>query len=208
MSSTDGSSDGPAAAQHGSEFSEQDRARLLAIARGSIAAGLRVGSALEIDPQAERPPLRKPGAAFVTLTIAGQLRGCIGSLEPTDARSLAEDVSDNAFAAAFRDPRFPALTEAELTETRISLSVLGAKQPLACQSEDELLAALRPRLDGVILQAGRRRGTFLPSVWEQLPHPQDFLLHLKRKAGLMPDEWPADLLVWRYRTHSFGEPTG
>ncbi|WP_328988019.1 AmmeMemoRadiSam system protein A [Thiorhodovibrio winogradskyi] len=182
-----------------------DRQRLLAIARAAIAEGLGDGRAAGVDPAAESPTLQAPGAAFVTLELQGQLRGCIGSLEPRGSRSLAADVRENAQAAAFRDPRFPPLQQHELAPLHISISVIGPREPLACASESDLLAALSPGVDGLILEAGTRRGTFLPSVWEQLPRPADFLRHLKRKAGLADNEWPQHLQAWCYRTQYFGE---
>lgn len=183
----------------------EDCQRLLTIARESIVHGLAHGYAASVDPARQPPALRAPGAAFVTLELHGRLRGCIGSLEPRAGRSLACDVSENAYAAAFRDPRFAPLAEDELAPLHLSISVIGPREPIACATERELLAALRPGVDGLILEAGSRRGTFLPSVWEQLPRPADFLRHLKRKAGLAEDEWPAALQAWRYRTQYFGE---
>lgn len=184
---------------------DADRRRLLVIARASIAQGLEYGHAAVLHPESESETLRAPGAAFVTLELYAQLRGCIGSLEASPHRSLAADVSDNAFAAAFRDPRFEPLHQAEFAALHISISVIGPRQAMACASEDELLAALCPGVDGLILEAGARRGTFLPSVWEQLPRAEDFLRHLKRKAGLSAQEWPENLRAWRYRTEYFGE---
>lgn len=182
-----------------------DRQRLLCLARESIAHGLARGCAAPVEPAPASTALCQPGAAFVTLELHGQLRGCIGSLEPRPGRCLAVDVSENAYAAAFRDPRFAPLLQEELDPLHISISVLGPREPIACATEEELLAALTPGVDGLILEAGARRGTFLPSVWEQLPRPGDFLRHLKRKAGLADDEWPPGLQAWRYRTEYFGE---
>jgi len=179
------------------------RASLLALARGSIAHGLGHGRALAVDPGDFEGRLRAPGAAFVTLHEEDRLRGCIGRLEPV--QPLVRDVAENAFAAAFRDPRFPPLQRDELGQIRISVSVLTPAEPLACPDEEALLASLVPGVDGVILEAGKARGTFLPAVWEDLPDPRDFLRHLKRKAGLPPQYWSDQLQAWRYRTESFGE---
>jgi len=132
--------------------------------------------------------LDEPAATFVTLTLHGQLRGCIGSLEAH--RSLYDDVTRNARAAAFGDPRFPPLTADELPAVRIEVSVLTVPQPLQFSSEADALRRLRPGIDGVIFQYGSRQATFLPQVWEQLPEPHEFMAHLKQKAGL-----PADLRV-------------
>ncbi|WP_242518984.1 MULTISPECIES: AmmeMemoRadiSam system protein A [Thiorhodovibrio] len=193
------------AEEAGRLLGDADHLRLLAVARASIAHGLLHGRAASVDSASESPALRSPGAAFVTLELHGQLRGCIGSLEPHGGRSLAADVSENAYAAAFRDPRFAPLGQHELAALHISISVIGPREPIACASESDLLAALSPGVDGLILEAGACRGTFLPSVWEQLPRPADFLRHLKRKAGLAENQWPENLQAWRYRTEYFGE---
>ena len=142
------------------------------------------------------PELQAEGAAFVTLKRTGALRGCIGS--PRAWRPLIEDVADNAFRAAFRDPRFPPLSPSERAGLEISLSILGPPEEIAFASEEELIAALRPGEDGVILEEGKRRGLFLPAVWESLPEPAEFLRHLKRKAGLPPDHWSDSLRAFRF----------
>ena len=194
--------DGASEARHGALTAVQ-RARLLAIARDSIAHGLEWGAPFTIDPEHEAPALRAQRASFVTLEEADQLRGCIGHLEAVTA--LACDVAENAHAAAFCDPRFPPLSAEELPRVRIAISVLTPPQPLVFASEAELLAMIEPGLDGLILSEGRRRGTFLPSVWSQLPSPEAFLRHLKQKAGLAPAHWSEHIQVARYRTASFSE---
>ncbi|MFP4246236.1 MAG: AmmeMemoRadiSam system protein A [Halochromatium sp.] len=196
--------DGASAADdHHRALTAVQRARLLAIARDSIAHGLARGAPLAIDPEPEAPALRARRASFVTLERDGQLRGCIGHLEAVT--DLACDVAENAYAAAFCDPRFPPLSAEELQRVRIAISVLTPPQPLAFASEAELLAMLEPGIDGLILSEGQRRGTFLPSVWSQLPSPEAFLRHLKQKAGLAPTHWSERIQVARYRTESFSE---
>jgi len=185
------------------EVDDALRQRLLAIARGSVAHGLAQGAALPVTLADEPQPLHEPRASFVTLKLDGQLRGCIGHLEAIGP--LATDVAENAFAAAFQDPRFSPLSEAELARVRIEVSVLTAPAPVLFSTEAELLSAIEPGVDGVILSEGHRRGTFLPSVWEQLPHREDFLRHLKQKAGLPADYWSDRIQVSRYRTESFVE---
>jgi AmmeMemoRadiSam system protein A len=133
----------------------------------------------------------------------GRLLGCIGSMEPV--RSLADDVATHAFDAAFRDPRLPSLTLDDWLHMTVEVSVLGPLEALDVHGRDDLCAALRPRIDGVLLTSRRGRGTFLPSVWEQVPTPDRFLDELWRKAGLRLGSWPADLLVERYRVDEFGE---
>jgi len=136
-------------------------------------------------------------ATFVTLQKQGELRGCIGRLEA--ARPLAEDIAGNAYSAAFEDPRFQPLHESELDGLEIHLSLLTPSEPLAFTSEQDLLDQLRPGEDGLILAEGSRRGTFLPSVWEQLTTPRQFLEHLKLKAGLPASYWSNSIKAWRYR---------
>lgn len=170
--------------------------RLLTCARDSIRRGLEYRQAPEVSLGDFPVALHEPRASFVTLTIAGRLRGCIGSLEAT--RPLVTDVAHNAYGAAFSDPRFPALTTAELPRLEFHISVLSPPQPLQFASEQELLAQLRPGIDGLILEEHGRRGTFLPSVWEQLAQPAEFLQQLKRKTGLPADYWSPTLRVRRY----------
>ncbi|HEY5790998.1 MAG TPA: AmmeMemoRadiSam system protein A [Gammaproteobacteria bacterium] len=182
-------------------YPPEQRALLLYLARASIVHGLRSGEPLAPVLEALPAALREPRAVFVTLQRGGQLRGCIGSLQAH--RPLANDVAANAFAAAFRDPRFPPLGAGEYPQLELHLSVLSPATPLAFASEAALLAQLRPGVDGLILSDGGRRGTFLPSVWEQLPEPAQFLAHLKRKAGLPESYWSETLQVERYTTESF-----
>ncbi|HHB13216.1 MAG TPA: AmmeMemoRadiSam system protein A [Chromatiales bacterium] len=182
-------------------FGPGDRSVLLAVARDSIRHGVETGRPLRVHPEDFPQVLRAPGASFVTLHRNGRLRGCIGSLEPW--RPLVQDVAENAFAAAFRDPRFPPLGPEELEDLDIHISVLSAPEELEFDSEEDLVRKLQPGRDGLILQDGTRKGTFLPSVWEELPDPRQFLTHLKLKAGLPPDHWSDSLRVWRYGTESF-----
>lgn len=184
---------------------EPERATLLRVARESIIRGLQAGEPLRVRVADHPAALRAVRASFVTLHGGDDLRGCIGHLEAV--QPLVEDVAENAYAAAFRDPRFPPLRPEELGSLRIHVSVLTPPEPLPCASEAELLTRLRPGRDGLILEAGHRRGTFLPSVWASLPGPREFLHHLKLKAGLPGNGWPAQIRVYRYETESFGERT-
>lgn len=172
---------------------------LLALARNAI-AGHFGQAAVDV---ADRPELHEPGATFVTLTRHGQLRGCIGSLEAW--RPLGQDVRDNALAAAFRDPRFAPLTAGELPSIRVEVSLLTPPEPMSFADEADALAQLHPEIDGVILTAGRRRATFLPQVWEQLPAPAGFIAHLKQKAGLPADYWGPDVRLERYAVRKWKE---
>jgi AmmeMemoRadiSam system protein A len=150
--------------------------------------------------------LAEPGAAFVTLTQGGDLRGCIGSLEAH--RPLGADVQANAVDAALGDPRFAPLRPAELDGTDIEVSVLSQPEPLEFTDRADLLTRLRPGVDGLILQARGRRGTFLPQVWEQLPTAELFLSQLVRKAGLPAGYWDLEVRVWRYTVTAFEERPG
>lgn len=179
---------------------------LLALARWAIDRGFAGDREPEPDPAGTPEPLREPGAAFVTLRRGGDLRGCLGSIEAH--RPLGADIAANAFGAAFRDPRFSAVTPPERAEIDLKVEVLGPPEPLSFRSEAELLGLLEPGRDGLILEAGSLAGTFLPSVWENLPEPERFLSELRRKAGL-PRELPAAALtVRRFRTATFPAPRG
>jgi AmmeMemoRadiSam system protein A len=140
--------------------------------------------------------VQAPGAAFVTVTVGGQLNGCIGTLEP--AEPLGAAVVRLAWDAAFADPRLPALTAADLPDAAAKISVLGPLEPMECASEEDLCRSLRPGVDGLLLVAGSRRATFLPAVWESLPDPIDFVHHLEAKAGLRSGWWPATTECVRY----------
>lgn len=172
---------------------------LLQLARAEIAG--RLG---EAGPRsADKAWLREPGASFVTLTRAGELRGCIGTLEAH--RPLGIDVRENAVAAAFHDPRFMPLSRAELADVRVEVSLLSPTQPIEVPDEIAARAALRPHVDGVVLEYGPHRGTFLPQVWEQLPEPAEFLAQLKRKAGLPMDFWAEGVRLARYTVSKWKE---
>ena len=171
-------------------------ARLLAEAGRVIRAG--IGVRRLVDVQAAPADLAAPGASFVTLKRGADLRGCIGRIEPT--RPLLVDVAENAYAAAFEDPRFPPVRPHELDDLTVSIAVLAPPTPWVVADEAALLAGLRPGHDGLILAAGGRRALFLPSVWEVLPDPADFVRALKQKAGWAPRAWPADVEVARFET--------
>jgi uncharacterized protein len=179
-----------------------DRGELLRLARASIERGLAERQ-LAPAPAVSSAALAERRATFVTLTAADDLRGCCGSIEPRFP--LAEDVWRNAWASAFADPRFPSLSAAEYPRIEVHISVLSPLERLIVSSENELLASLQPGSDGLVLQLGAARATFLPAVWETLSDPQEFVRQLKLKAGWRADVWSADVEVWRYTTESFGE---
>jgi AmmeMemoRadiSam system protein A len=166
------------------------------VARAAIAHGLRRGQPPELDPADYPAPLRELRATFVTLRRRGDLRGCTGSLE---ARwPLVCDVARNAWRSASADPRFPPLSPRELGQIEVSVAVLSPLEPLVAESESELLARLRPGVDGLVLREGGFGATFLPAVWQSLPRPADFLEQLRQKAGLPPGYWSATLRFERY----------
>lgn len=178
--------------------------QLLQVARNAIAEQLDAEKAPSDAALRGLPDeLLKERATFVTLTIRGALRGCIGMLEA--CRPLAEDVAENAVAAAFGDPRFEPLSREEFDQLEIHISVLSPPEEMEFSSEADLLERIRPRRDGLILQEGGRRGTFLPSVWEELPEKELFLMHLKVKAGLPASYWSDTLRIFRYITEYFSD---
>jgi len=183
-------------------MNQQQKQLLLDLAKSSILHGLQSGKPLAVDPSALPPELLEPRATFVTLHKDYELRGCIGTLKAV--RPLAEDIAENAFAAAFRDYRFPPLTADEFEQLEIHLSILTPPEPITFGSEEDLLRQLRPGVDGLIIEEGARRGTFLPSVWEQLPDAEQFLRHLKQKAGLPADYWSDTVRVYRYQAERIG----
>lgn len=182
-------------------LTDHQRKTLKDISIASIKHGLKEGSPLAVDLAEIEDELTVLRATFVTLEKHGQLRGCIGMLEAH--RPLIEDIAYNSYAAAFSDPRFPPLTEDELKDLSIHLSILSPAEAISCLSETDLIKQLRPGIDGLILDDGRHRATFLPSVWESLSNPTDFVQQLKIKAGLPVNYWSDDLHAYRYSTESF-----
>jgi AmmeMemoRadiSam system protein A len=178
---------------------------LLDLARSAIEKELTGATSLAVSIEDAPPALHEDGASFVTLhKRSGALRGCIGSL--VARRPLIEDVQANAKAAAFQDPRFPPLREEELADIVIEVSILSAPEPLAYDGPEELIKKLRPHIDGVVLERGWNRATFLPQVWEQLPEPEKFLAHLCYKAGLSPDAWRnQEVKISIYQVEKFSE---
>jgi AmmeMemoRadiSam system protein B/AmmeMemoRadiSam system protein A len=180
---------------------EEAGRRLLALARGAIGHRLAETAAA---PRVDAPLwLRQAGATFVTLTHAGKLRGCIGSLEAR--RTLGEDVVANALAAAFADPRFAPLSATEWPATQVEVSLLSTPKPIPFADEAELFDAIEPGVDGLIVQLNERRATFLPQVWESIPDKRRFVAELVAKAGLAPDTRLARCRVLRYRVMKWRE---
>jgi AmmeMemoRadiSam system protein A len=186
--------------EHDVTLTPEDRGTLLETAAASVEHGVRTGRSLPVELARYSHALQQPRACFVTLHRGGELRGCIGVLEPR--QPLIAEVAANAFSAAFRDPRFNPVAGWELGDLTVHVAVLTPARPMHFRDEADLLAQLRPGVDGLVLEDAGHRGTFLPSVWESLPDPQDFWLNLKRKAGLPLDHWSPTLSVKRYETLS------
>lgn len=176
---------------------------LLDAALDAIEQVLLTGDFADPDVGAVDGVLAAPGATFVTLTRDGALLGCIGTLEAH--RPLLVDAAHHAVAAAFSDPRLPALTPSDFRRMDLEVSVLSPLEPIAARDRSDLADAITPGRDGLLVESRRGRATFLPSVWEQLPSVDEFLDALWRKAGWRPGDWPADLRAARYATEKFGD---
>jgi MEMO1 family protein len=185
---------------------DADRELLLSACMAGLGEATRNGGkppALNLNGKS--PALSSWRATFVTLTENERLRGCIGS--PAPRRPLIEDAVANAARAGFADPRFPRLKESELAGLRLDVSIVSHPRPIPAGSEAELVGALEPDRDGLILGAGEQRALFLPSVWRQLSDGRAFVRHLIAKAGLETTaDWPAGLEAMRFRVESFGAP--
>lgn len=182
---------------------EQQRL-LLSIAHDSIRHGLEHGKPLAVDVSRYPPQLQAARAVFVTLNLAGQLRGCIGNTEPV--YPLLKAVAINAYNAAFADPRFNKLTAKEFSRVELDISVLTPKQEIQFDSDETLLDQMHPGIDGLVIMSGRHSATFLPSVWDKLPEPVQFLAQLKRKAGIPQNKVPER--AWVYQSlaiHASGD---
>ncbi|MFN3533967.1 MAG: AmmeMemoRadiSam system protein A [Desulfatiglandales bacterium] len=183
-------------------LSEEEGRLLLRIARETIKQRLFAERAQ--IPSEIPPTLRQKKGTFVTITIGGHLRGCIGHILPVE--DIIDGVKENAINAAFRDPRFPPLSREEFDKIQIEVSVLTTPKRLEYKGPKDLLEKLRPNVDGVIIKKGTHQATFLPQVWEQLPQKEEFLSHLCMKAGLSPDEWKKGTLeVETYQVQAFHE---
>jgi AmmeMemoRadiSam system protein A len=184
-------------------LTESDKAFLVKFARSVIEKALNKGKILATADR-QSPALREKRGCFVSLHQSGNLRGCIGTIEPE--QSLLEGVEANAFNAAFRDPRFESLKAGELPTTDIEISVLTVPEKLSFKNGEDLKAQLKPGVHGVILSKGWQRATFLPQVWEQLPDKEMFLKHLCQKAGLGSNCWKeTGIVVEVYEAEFFSE---
>ncbi len=186
------------------KLTTEEKQILLRLARQALDNGVRGQKIPPLDQKSMPPRLQEQGASFVTLTIRGNLRGCIGALEPY--QSLADDVREHAVAAALQDYRFPKVTPEELSQIEVEISRLTIPIPLEYSTPEDLLAKLRPGIDGVLLRDGVRRATFLPQVWEKIPNPAEFLDNLCYKMGDSPELWrKKHLEVSTYQVEEFHE---
>lgn len=181
---------------------EQKKA-LLYVAHQSIKHGFKHGAPLTVRLEDFPKELQQKRATFVTLKIGARLRGCIGTWVP--ALPLIKDVVEHAFAAAFRDPRFAPLAENESDMVNLSIAILSLPEPVNFSAQQDLIKKIRPHVDGLILETGLYRATLLPSVWESLHNAQEFLDHLKLKAGLAKDFWSDQIKISRYTTEIISE---
>jgi AmmeMemoRadiSam system protein A len=185
-------------------LSLEERRLLLVQARQALTSGVSGAPQKPLNLEDFPQKLRQPGVVFVTLTIDGQLRGCVGALEAY--QPLVEDVREHAVAAALKDYRFPPVTQEEIPKISIEISRLTAPEPLAYDTPDDLLKKLRPGIDGVVVKDGLQRATFLPQVWEKLPSPIIFLEHLCQKMGAPSDLWRQKKLdIFTYQVEEFHE---
>ena len=182
-------------------LSEQHRQLLHQVARESIEYGVSNHREKALKAVDYPEPLQQNAASFVTLHLRQMLRGCIGTLTPR--RPMVEDVSSNAYNAAFRDYRFGPLSESELVDLTVHISILGPTEAIHFNSRSELLSQLRPGIDGLVIKDNGRQATFLPAVWESLGSAEEFLQHLLVKAGLTRDYWSDSIRAERYTVEEF-----
>jgi AmmeMemoRadiSam system protein A len=185
-------------------LSEDEGKYLLGVARKTIKNRLSKAEEAQIDKKDLPEKFQERLGTFVTVTIDGNLRGCIGHIIPRE--TLIEGIRENALNAAFRDPRFPPLTQEEFDKIELEISILTPPQELPYTDAEDLLNKLRPGIDGVIIKKGFYEATFLPQVWEQLPDKREFLTHLCLKAGLSAYSWNTEKLqVSIYQVQAFEE---
>lgn len=183
------------------QFSPSQRRELLALATDAIEYALRTGRRVTPADGDLAPWLREPAATFVTLRRGARLLGCMGTLEPY--QGLATDVVEHALNAAFDDPRMPPVDDEDFERMTVEISVLGPLNPLRVSSRAELVAVLRPHVDGLLVRTDGHRATFLPAVWDSVDSGSDFVALLWRKAGLAANRWPSSIQLWTYGVCAF-----
>ena len=182
-------------------LNNSDVYQLFMLAKTTIKNGIEQGSMVLPETELkQQKPFNDMAATFVTLHLQQQLRGCIGTLEAT--RSLYDDVTYNAYAAAFQDPRFNPVSALEMDELNLEISILSQPEVIiGCDSKSGLIEQLEPFKDGLIITDGMRRATFLPSVWNQIEDKQLFVDYLMRKAGIL--SWSDSIQCSRYFVDSY-----
>jgi AmmeMemoRadiSam system protein A len=178
-------------------LSEEDRRILLRAAREAIASCFQ-GSE-PASPENLSQELNQPRGAFVTLHLGGRLRGCIGYIEAV--KPLVDTIKEVAVKAAFQDPRFPPLTEDELSHILIEISVLSPFEPVSDPSTIEV------GKHGLVVGLEGHRGLLLPQVAEEYHWDREtFLDNTAIKAGLPPNAWrhPA-VQISAFTAEVFGE---
>ena len=182
-----------------SSISNEEKNRreyLLNVARTAITQAAHKNEMPSVELEGIAPELLEPRASFVTIHVDGELKGCIGSLEPSGP--LVKNVAKNAYRAALFDSRFQPVSEEDLARMSLHISVLSPLERIPCENMDELLPQVRPGIDGLVVTDAEHRGTYLPSVWEHFDEVSAFLHSLWLKAGLTPGDWPDNLEVYRY----------
>ncbi|MBT5492615.1 AmmeMemoRadiSam system protein A [bacterium] len=178
---------------------EQLKKDLISLAKTAINDKLNNIHTIDVEGLLTKyPNLSKIGATFVTLTIHGELRGCMGVLIPH--QKLLADIIINAQKAAFEDPRFTPLTQEEFKNIEIEISILSENLEIKYENLSDLKSKINIGVDGVIIRQGEKRATFLPHVWEQLPDFNDFLTHLFHKAGITDLDTLPDVFVYHVDT--------
>ena len=184
-------------------LSAADKHLILEYAYAAVAYAVKTGRTLPVDLSSTSETLQQDGACFVTLKFNGKLRGCTGSIEAF--RPLIIDVVNNAQSSARHDSRFRPVSISELPDLAVSVSVLTPRTEIPHSSEEDLLRKLRPGIDGLTIESPDYRAVFLPVMWEQLPESQDFLKHLKLKAGMPANFWPTDMIAMRFEAILIGD---
>ncbi len=182
----------------------EEKKILLRLAREHIGCAVQGEDLPLLDLAIYPEALQAIGSSFVTLMRKGELRGCIGALEPYQA--LVQDVCEHAVAAAASDYRFEPVRAEEVPLLCIEISRLTPPVELQYDTPADLPGLLRPFIDGVVFHDGFYRATFLPQVWEKLPDPVDFLDHLSMKMGAPAGAWRRKKLkVFTYQVEEFQE---
>jgi uncharacterized protein len=179
-------------------YTKAEQKKLLKIARDTISHYFLNREKLEIEPKKVGRKLSEKKASFVTLTLEGKLKGCIGNILPK--LPLYKDVVNNSLSAAFADSRFPNLEEKEFKEVKIEISILTKPKRIIYESIENLLEKIKAFEHGIILQSSFHQATFLPQVWEDLPDKKDFLTNLALKAGLSGSAWQDPEIEYFYYT--------